>query len=197
MPTRASAAKRTLSAVAGRTISGTPKTKALKAKIRSAAQQVVENLKLRKAGRPTEYHPGFCHMAEQISIINATTANLADIFGTSDTSIEEWMRVHDEFARAIARGRARVDDRVEKSLAHRAIGYRHKSEKLFMTREGRVVRASINVQYPPDTKAAEVWLYNRRPGQWKARVDPAQGDDDVPAPVKVEVTMKDARKKRE
>lgn len=197
MPTKASAKKRTQSTVSGKTRDGVKKTHELKMKIRNAAQVVLDNIKASKAGRPPSYHPGFDHLAQQMIIINNTTANFADTFGASDSAIEQWMRDHPSFLRAIQRGKERADERVEKALIHRAMGYSHKSEKIFMNRDGRIVRARTVEQYPPDTKAAEVWLYNRRPDRWRARVDNGAGDDDASkaTPTKVEINFKDARKK--
>ena len=49
-------------------------------------------------------------------------------------------------------GKQAADDRVEKSLYHRANGYSHPAVKIFMTRDGKTVEhhtLSITLQTPP------------------------------------------------
>jgi hypothetical protein len=59
------------------------------------------------------------------------------------------------------------DADVAVKLRERALGYSHQSEKIFLTKDGEVVRVETIEHYPPDTKAAETWLYNRQPSKWK------------------------------
>ena len=58
------------------------------------------------------------------------------------------------------------DDRVERSLAQRAMGYTYHAEKVFHF-QGRVIRATTVEHLPPDPGAAKFWLCNRRPDKWR------------------------------
>lgn len=159
-------AKRVRNKSPGQTRSGTKKTKALKAEIRAAAQVIADNLEGRKMGRPPDYHPGFCHIAEQACIINATNPSLADMFGASDTAVDEWISRYPNFGGAIKRGRARTDDEVEAALIQRAKGYSHPAVKIF-NEEGTALVVPYTEHYAPDTAAAFIWLKNRRPDRWR------------------------------
>ena len=56
------------------------------------------------------------------------------------------------------RARDEADADVAVKLRDRALGYSHSSEKIFLNRDGEVVRVETIEHYPPDTKAAETWL---------------------------------------
>jgi hypothetical protein len=71
------------------------------------------------------------------------------------------------FLEALRAGAAEADERTERSLYERANGYTFDSEKVFMTKEGEIVRAPIKGHVPPDVHAAEFWLKNRRPDRWR------------------------------
>ena len=60
------------------------------------------------------------------------------------------------------RARDEADADIAVKLRDRALGYSHSSEKIC-----EVVRVETIEHYPPDTKAAETWLYNRQPTKWK------------------------------
>jgi hypothetical protein len=72
------------------------------------------------------------------------------------------------FARSFKLGKAEADDRVERALFSRAVGYDFNVEKQIMTRHGpRMLRWREHV--PPDTAAALAYLKNRRPDRWRDR----------------------------
>ena len=54
-------------------------------------------------------------------------------------------------------------------LYFRALGYKHKAEKIFHNPDTGVVRAPYVEQYAPDTNAALAWLSRRQPELWKDR----------------------------
>ena len=175
--------------------------KAVNSSVKSAAEVIAYNLAGRKIGRPPMYHSGFCHIAEQCCIINADSPELGDMFGCRGEAISEWMEKYPHFAQAIKAGKAKTDAGVERSLVHRANGYSHK-ESIFMSVSGpRGEGSSIEEiktikHYPPDTRAAEFWLKNRKPKDYRADPELAN-DEDVPPPVSVTIEFKDARRKKE
>ena len=63
------------------------------------------------------------------------------------------------------RKKAAYDDRVERNLAQRALGYSYRAEKPFQY-QGEVVKVQYVEHVPPDVSAAKFWLLNRRPAQW-------------------------------
>ena len=90
----------------------------------------------------------------------------------------KWVGVdHGEFRGALKVSKDVFDDKIERSLAQRAIGYSHPAVKAFMTRDGKIVEHHYTEHYPPDTTAALFWLKNRRPDRWRdvQRIDAAMG----------------------
>ena len=61
--------------------------------------------------------------------------------------------------------KASFDDRVERSLAQRALGYSYHAEKPFQYR-GEVMKVQYVEHVPPDVAAAKFWLLNRRRAEW-------------------------------
>jgi len=61
--------------------------------------------------------------------------------------------------------------------------------------QGRITKTRVIRQYPPDTQAAAIWLYNRQPQLWR-RIPNDQGGDE-PAPVRVVIDVKDGRTRPE
>jgi hypothetical protein len=69
-----------------------------------------------------------------------------------------------------------ADQRVERSLYERAVGYSYHSEKLFC-HEGDVIRVPITEHVPPDVKVAMHWLHNRKPKECKEHDFEVKGED--------------------
>jgi hypothetical protein len=95
-----------------------------------------------------------------------TDNEIADIIGISLATLYRWKLDHPAFARVFKLGKAAADDRVERSLYSRAIGYDYIAEKATMTRHGqKTMRYRAHI--PPDTAAAVWYLKNRRPDRWR------------------------------
>jgi hypothetical protein len=119
------------------------------------------------AGRPlvydAEHHP---RLAREKTAEGKTLADLAQLFDVARSTIQKWQVEHTEFAVAIREGREDATDKVERALFERATGYSHPDEKILVV-EGAVERVDTVAHYPPDTKAAQLWLNNLRPDRWK------------------------------
>lgn len=120
-------------------------------------------------GRPPKYNPELAKQAEKLCALGATDEDLADFFGVSIRTIARWKAAHEEFCQALKVGKADADDRVERSLYQKAVGYTFDGEKVFQF-QGEVVRAKTREHVPPDTTAAIFWLKNRRPEEWRDKV---------------------------
>ena len=117
-------------------------------------------------GRPTSYQPAFAAQAEKLCKLAATDAELADFFQVSTRTIYRWQNEFPEFCQSLKSGKAEADERVERSLYHRAVGYTFEAEKVFQYK-GEIVRAETKEHVPPDTTACIFWLKNRRSQQWR------------------------------
>ena len=120
-----------------------------------------------KGGRPTKYEEDFARQAESLCKMGATNAELADFFKVSIRTIERWSSQNEAFCRALKAGKAEADNRVERSLYERAVGYSYDSEIVKINADGAVHRAETREHVPPDTTAAIFWLKNRDPKNWR------------------------------
>jgi len=125
---------------------------------------------LRKMGRPSKFKPEFVKQAFKLCQMGATDLELADFFGVEKKTIYNWAAEHKEFLHSIKIGKDAADDRVVKSLYHRAIGYSVDSVKIF-NYQGVTIEHPYREHYPPDTAALIFWLKNRRRLEWRDKQD--------------------------
>jgi hypothetical protein len=123
-----------------------------------------------KIGRPTDYKPEFAAIAKAMCRMGATDQEVADELGVDTTTIWRWRSKHEEFCKAMKVGKEIADDRVERSLFQRAVGYSFKAVKV-MQHNGVAMRADYVEHVPPDVAAAKHWLNNRRPKDWREKTD--------------------------
>lgn len=104
-----------------------------------------------------------------------TDFEVAEEFGVSIATLGRWMTADPVFAEALQLGSDLANNRVERALYHRAVGYSYRSEKI-MTRSlpdggSEIVRVPCIEHVPPDKTAMIFWLKNRRPDLWADVVD--------------------------
>jgi hypothetical protein len=92
------------------------------------------------------------------------------MFGVSETTINAWKREHEDFSDALKLGKVAADTRVEQSLYRRALGYSHDSVHI-SNYQGVVTQTPIVEHYPPDPTSCIFWLKNRKPAEWRDRVE--------------------------
>lgn len=121
-----------------------------------------------KEGRPSKYNPE-THLVivEALAKRGLTVPQLAETLSVSPSTINKWMVEHPDFSEAIKEARDISDESVEATLFQRATGYSVKSEKIFMSKDGEIVRAPTIEHYPPDPTSMIFWLKNRRPKEWR------------------------------
>lgn len=118
------------------------------------------------AGRPSTYKPEFVAQAQKLCALGATDVELADFFGVSDRTIYRWQAEHEEFCQALKAGKDSADERVERSLYHKAVGYSYDAVKIFQ-HQGQIIEAPYREHVPPSDTAAIFWLKNRRKDDWR------------------------------
>jgi len=121
-------------------------------------------------GRPTAFKPEYVEQAQKLCKLGATDAELSDFFKVSIVTIWSWQRRYPEFLNALKMGKEEADNRVVRSLYHKAIGYTFDSEKVFQF-QGAIVRTETREHVPPDTTAGIFWLKNRRPTEWREKAE--------------------------
>jgi hypothetical protein len=119
-----------------------------------------------RVGRPESYHPRYAEIARAMCRLGATDFDLACEFGVKTQTILNWRCKYPEFLESTLEGKEAFDNRAERSLAMRAVGYSYHSEKVFQY-EGQIIRAATVEHCPPDVSAIRLWLMNRRPDKWR------------------------------
>lgn len=136
-------------------------------------------------GRPTEYAEEYADIGYKLCLLGATDVEIADIFGVSETTVNEWKKKHEEFSFALKKGKLIADSEVANKLYQRALGYEHADEEIKTVAipggGSEIERVSVTKIYPPDPTSAIFWLKNRQPGKWRDKQDiTLAGDKDNP-----------------
>lgn len=119
-------------------------------------------------GRPTKFLPEYIEQARKLCMLGATDQEIADFFEVEVRTIYRWKAEHDEFCQSLKAGKEVADERVERSLFQKAIGYEQEEVKIFMPAGAEdPVYAPFRAKVAPDTTAAIFWLKNRRPDLWR------------------------------
>jgi hypothetical protein len=121
-------------------------------------------------GRPPKYKDEYAAQAFKLCQLGATDQELADFFEVEVRTVYRWRNDHDEFCQATKAGKEAADDRVERSLYQKAVGYEQDEVKIFMPAGAPApVYAPYRAKIAPDTTAAIFWLKNRRSQEWRDR----------------------------
>lgn len=136
---------------------------------------------INRGGRPVKYTDKTADQARKLCEMGATDMDLAKFFEVGIATIHRWRVRYPEFVAAMKVGKEMADDRVERSLYGKAVGYSHKVEKVFCY-EGQVIKTKTTENLPPDTTACIFWLKNRRRNSWSDH-------HEVSGQVKLEATL--------
>ena len=122
----------------------------------------------RPVGRPTLYKPEYAEQAYKLCQLGATDIELAKFFNVSLDTIHEWSNVNEEFSESRKVGKKACDDRVERSLYQKALGFTREAEKVVII-DDVPVKVKYEEYVPPSDTAMIFWLKNRRKDQWRDR----------------------------
>lgn len=121
-----------------------------------------------KGGRPSAFRKTFIQLVYRYALLGATDRQMAEFFGVTEQTLNNWKRTQKGFFESLKRGKAEADSLVAESLFHRAKGYSHKAVKI-MQHEGSSYEHEFTEHYPPDTSACIFWLKNR--AGWRDKQD--------------------------
>jgi len=117
------------------------------------------------SGRLTDYTNKMDKIAYSFASMHLTDREIAEKMGISESTLNLWKKKHPTFSESIQTGKEACNDAVEKSLYNLAIGYDKEVERL--DKNGEVV--IVKEYYPPQTRACEFYLMNRRRKEWTNR----------------------------
>lgn len=117
-----------------------------------------------------------------------TEPQIAQNMGISFPTLCDWKNKFPDILNALKRGKEPVDTQVENALLKRALGYEYdevteETEKIPYRDNGEqkfIERTKIKTKHvtvPPDVTAQIFWLKNRKPKQWRDRVEQAVSID--------------------
>lgn len=99
-----------------------------------------------------------------------TDEQLAHNMGITAKTLYEWKNKYSEICEALKQGKEVVDILVENALLKRALGYSYK-EKSEKYEGGVLTERKVTIkEVVPDTTAQIFWLKNRKPSEWRDRV---------------------------
>jgi len=117
-------------------------------------------------GRKSEYKEEFAKLAYNYCLLGATDVDLATYFEVTEQTVNNWKMAHKEFNLALKNGKEIADAEIASKLYHRASGYSHPEDKIFI-HDGEPVIVPTTKHYPPDATSAIFWLKNRQPAKWR------------------------------
>ena len=96
-----------------------------------------------------------------------TQQQIADNLGINVDTLIEYKKKYTDFSEALKKGKEVIDIEVENALLKRALGYKYDE----VTYENGVETKRVTKEVQPDTTAQIFWLKNRKPNNWKDRVE--------------------------
>lgn len=118
--------------------------------------------------RPSKYEPAFAETAQKLCKLGATDVEIADFLDVAVSTLYLWKHAHPEFSEALKVGKDLADERVQRSLYHRAVGYSFDAVKIFMPAgASEPVYAPYREHVPPDATSMIFWLKNRQADKWR------------------------------
>lgn len=100
-----------------------------------------------------------------------TDEQIAKNIGIATSTFYEWKKKQIEFSEALKKGKEVIDFEVENALLKRALGYTITIEEEKLDKYGDVHTLKKDVHIPGDATAQIFWLKNRKPNNWKDRVE--------------------------
>lgn len=119
----------------------------------------------RGRGRPTDYKPEYAKQVFKFCLLGAKDKEIADLFGVTTQTINNWKHDFPEFFDALVKGKEKADAEIAHSLYKKAKGYTYKTERMVGKGEDRKV-VTVKVHVPPDASSQQFWMRNRRRQDW-------------------------------
>lgn len=95
---------------------------------------------------------------------------IAHNMGIATKTLYEWKNKYSEISEALKKGKEVIDRQVENALLKRALGYTYDET----TYEDGVETKRVTKEVAPDTTAQIFWLKNRKPAEWRDKIEQQQ-----------------------
>lgn len=106
-----------------------------------------------------------------------TDEQISNNLGIATSTFYEYKNKYSEFSESLKKGKEVIDYEVENALLKRALGYEYKeiTKENIWNKEKQiyemVVTKEVTKQVIPDTTAQIYWLKNRKPKQWRDKIE--------------------------
>lgn len=111
-------------------------------------------------------------MVRRLAEYGHTDEFMADFFGVTISTWSSWKKCNPEFFRQLKGWKGVADDRVERALYERALGYEWEEDAIVWDKfERERVQIRLEKRLPPDTTACIFWLKNRRRADWRDKLE--------------------------
>lgn len=99
-----------------------------------------------------------------------TDEQISRNMGIAYSTFREWKKKYSAFSAVLKRTKDVVDREVENALFKRAMGYKYDE----VTYECGVEVKRVTKEVAPDTTAQIFWLKNRKPAEWRDKIEQQQ-----------------------
>lgn len=124
------------------------------------------------AGRPTKLTEDKKMIIEYLYRDGKTDKQVANALQVDKQTLYNWRKRDPRFFDSLKDWKDFSNRNVEISLLQRALGYSIKETKVFCnTLTGDIYEKEITKHYPPDPTSMIYWLKNRKPEEWRDRID--------------------------
>lgn len=113
---------------------------------------------------------------KRYALIAPNNYSIAILLGVQQVQLERWIKAFPEFRKAIEDTRAEGQRQLQRALRRRGVGFRMKSEKVFCTKDGEIIRAETTEYYPPDVGALTLALKAAERGRFNDKLEDGPPD---------------------
>ncbi len=124
-----------------------------------------------KPGRQSRYNPSLIEQLRPLCEKGGTNAELAMSLGIGERTFDAWLARHAELRTSVEIWKGTANAAVERALFTKAVGFKRKMEKPFLSKAGDVVVAKYHEHVPPETLAQIFFLKNRMSDTYADRFD--------------------------
>lgn len=137
--------------------------------------------------RPSKFDTIDMEQLKKLILKGFTDKEVSDFYGVKEVTLNNWKKEHPEFFKSLKDWKIEADEKVEKSLYQRAIGYEFDEITYEKSNTGGLgIKISggevqdvkhvdtyktkiVTKQLAPDVTACIFWLKNRQSAQWREK----------------------------
>lgn len=127
--------------------------------------------KHKKMGRPSLYKKSMVEQTRNLILMGYTHEEVAKFYNVNVSSIYLWKTMYPDFSDALDFIKDEDDSKVVRSLYETATGYTERIRTKQVDEQGKEKVVRTKKKVAPNVGAIKVWLYNRRPDEWKPEAE--------------------------